>query len=276
MQRAMTTIRLATVVTVILAALTTVSASAAQPEPRAPAQSDPDGWVFYDNDDEPLADVTTKTYRGERVSTGGCQFSGSDILQPGSSIVVEREVAYNEGLCEVRVERGTLANPSLVGTGSVESSQMVEPSPDATVSTSSFVTTAAINRSKAYLKTYYEEPAQIDVDTTRPDVTWDWDGTCTVGTSYHHTIWDPFEKTGWYVRAYNQGIYGDCAVRTTSSFGHFVNGIFCLTVDTETFHDRSLVQGRANGSMYVSWNSYKRGGCNNLLSFNREYGFEAP
>ncbi len=276
MQRPIRNFLLTVFAVAVLVALTMESASAAQPSPRAPAEPDAGGWVFYDNDDERLTDVSTKTYRGQRTSTGDCRFSGTDVLQQSSSIIVEREVAYNQGRCEVRVERGKLLNPSSSGSEYVESSQRLEISEGVTSSTSPLFSVAAINRSKAYLKTYYEDPAQIDLDTTRPDVTWDWDGTCTVGTSYHRTLWNPYEETGWYIRANDMAIYADCAVRTTSAFGHFVNGVFCLTVDTETFHDRSVVQGRANGSMYVSWNSYKRGGCNNLLSFNREYGFEAP
>ena len=239
------------------------------------AQPDKQGWVHYTNTDEPLLDGVIKTYRGQRDKTGGCQFSGSEELLPGSPVVLEREISYNQSSCEMRVERGRLASPSPTEpSGLASASEAAAPGESAAASGSPDFSAAAVYSSKAYLKTYYEDPAQLDVDTVRPDVAWLWDGVCTVDTSYHTTLWHWLNDTGWRLRAYDMGTYADCGVRTTGSYGHFSNSIFCLTVDTETFHDRSLVQGRADGSAFFSWNSYKRGGCNNLLSFHSEYGFE--
>ena len=54
----------------------------------------------------------------------------------------------------------------------------------------------------------------------------------------------------------------------SSSYAHFRNGIFCLTIDTHTYYDRNNAYGKYNGYLVgqVTWR--KSGGCTGLLSFH--------
>jgi hypothetical protein len=130
-----------------------------------------------------------------------------------------------------------------------------------------------------FMKTFYEDPARIDVTSLRNDVEWTYSGGC--DTSYkwkRNATW--FTPSGWYLRYANDRPSLSCGNAVSNSDALMENDFFCSPESVYTHYNYNHeVEGRPNGSAVYSWNDYVDstfGVCCGLLSHHNTQGFETP
>ncbi|MBW3572593.1 MAG: hypothetical protein KY467_15935 [Gemmatimonadetes bacterium] len=110
-------------------------------------------------------------------------------------------------------------------------------------------------------------------------VAWSPDGTCawpagttaSVGRSYEWLGW-----TGWSLGAYTWSYGYGCDKVYNGSTVHFVNGVFCAFLTTNTYYEPARVEGLADSRAAFFWSNRKDGTCAFMLSDNRRYGHGTP
>jgi len=230
----------------------------------APGAGGTAGWtrVSYD---APLAKSQSYMLQGTRTSDGGCAFSGSLELAPGEAAVTERQTGLNLATCQAEIERGVPSASSADDAAPPDSSTLSGEAAAQGDLPGSDVPLAT--HSAGYLKTDWEDPVQIDVNSVRDNTDWYWNGNSVVAPVYGswHLGW--YSPSGWQLVSQNwQNTY--TSYQTTSShYAHFKNPYFCATIDTHSYYDRNTVHGRNNGSLVGVWNSWVSGGCTGLLHF---------
>jgi hypothetical protein len=124
-----------------------------------------------------------------------------------------------------------------------------------------------INRGVAALKTAWEDPLGIDVNSVQNTTDWHWNGNCVVSPVQNSQAQDWYTPTGWWRDSQNFQHSWNCTQTTSSSFGHFANDNFCPGGGNRThaYYDRNIVHGRYNGAATRSQNSWISGGCSFLL-----------
>lgn len=123
-----------------------------------------------------LPNASKKTLRGGRVAaeTGpeGCRYADSGTVStplPGTRNV-EREVAHNASACLIELESAVVdakAAP-LAQEGRTTGSQSAAPAAPTGLATSA--------NARAYHKTFFEDPPQRDVSSSRAEVSWSYNG----------------------------------------------------------------------------------------------------
>lgn len=109
-----------------------------------------------------------------------------------------------------------------------------------------------------------EDPPDIDVTSTRSDLTWWTEGNTFY--SHHLSVWEWFVPTGWFpgeltYRHQNNGTYA-----TTNTFGTYGNTIFCSPVAlTYTRHSDTFFRGWSDGSYRWRYELDWGGDCAFLL-----------
>lgn len=224
-----------------------------------------------------LRDSRTEWRQGEPLKGGGCRFAGSAKGNPDSSgVLEEREVAFDPHRCKIEVEIGRPTAGDLTASEGDSEAKTAELSPKnrpKDVKGSSGALAAATFSTRAFAKTFYEDPPQIDVNSVRAEVNWSYDGYCVVGSSYHTARWGWYSPTGWVREATDWGTYNSCYSASTNVYAKYRNAPFCFPWTTYTEYDRTWIVGYYQGSWYAQWNSYKWGGCTNLLSHHAQYGY---
>ncbi|HSR22675.1 MAG TPA: hypothetical protein VLW53_03925, partial [Candidatus Eisenbacteria bacterium] len=211
------------------------------------------------------AGSTTDTVTGTSDGAGGCTFTLTTSLAPGSTVKRVDELSYSASTCTSKLAytSGTYAAADTADASNVSNSGLVA----STLSgTAPAVTAATTIHSAGYLNSWFRDPAYITVNSVRNSTDWHWNGSCTVSPvygSYHYTWF-----AGWVKKSSNWNNYYTCYQSTSSSYVHYHDGAFCAFTDTEVYYNRNTVHGRYNGYLVgnVSW--YKSGHCSGLLSFH--------
>lgn len=115
------------------------------------------------------------------------------------------------------------------------------------------------------IKTVYEDPPQIDVNSVKASVSWSTSGG-NVTASHRQAHWGWYSPSGWSRNSHWWTSSHNSGFAWTSVYGKYKNPIFCLTVDTWTDYDTTNFRGNGNGSSSWWWSSDKWGGCNWLLN----------
>jgi len=227
----------------------------------------PADWVAYDI---APAGATVQTTVGTSDGQSGCVFSFSGSLAPGQTAERADEIGYSPSTCQSQIaytsgasaapEAAQPSNADTAGSGSVASTDTDTAPPPAT--------SAAVRHSAGYMKSWYRDPVHLTVNSVQNSTNWHWNGGCVVApvSGAHTYTW--FSGSGWSLQANNWQNNYSCAQSTSSSYAHFHNGIFCLTIDTDTYYNRNNVHGKANGVLTGNVKARKSGGCTGLLSFH--------
>jgi hypothetical protein len=228
-----------------------------------------------------LEEATRRTVRGVPID-GGCQFSGQETAGNDPRPVLERSVALDTTTCAMVVERGYVpaehvekvsdgAHEAGAAPGVSSSTEYGTPASEQDAGTDE-AGIMLTRRREAWHRTWWRDPPGIVVNSVKTNVRWTYDWSCTSNGNYW-TDYTWFSGSGWSKQASNTQIFNGCIAQTTSSYAHFRNGIFCFTIDTHAYYDRTVISGRIDGSYLMSWNTWVSGGCTSLLSFQRSHGF---
>lgn len=238
--------------------------------PAAAADTSSTAWVTYG---AVPAGGTVQTVQGVSDGAGGCAFNLSASLAPGATSTRVDEVAFNASSCQSQValtsgasSAAETAEPS--NTDATSSGDVVSPASSGLPQPADVIVAAAAIHSAGYMKSWYQDPVGLVVNSVRNGTDWYWDRTCVrppVFGSYRYTWFSP---SGWSLQANNWSNFYSCAQSTSSSYAHFHNGIFCAFIATDTYYNRNTVHGQANGTLAGSINAVKSGGCIGLLSFH--------
>lgn len=227
------------------------------------------GWTDYS--DAP-ADSTVETIQGTSDGAGGCILNLSASLSPGQDYTRADEIAFNSSTCQSKIafSHGSTApaEPAEPTDTTTSSSGLVPTtSSSSKITASTDATLATTYRSIGYMKSWYQDPVGLVVNSVKDTTDWYWNRICATGRygSYYYTWYSP---SGWQLKENNFQNYYTCYQTTVSSYAHFRNGIFCFTIDTHTYYDRNTVHGRYDGWLLGNVYAYKSGGCTSLLSFH--------
>ena len=239
--------------------------------PRVATADDTSGWVTYD---PPPPGATVQTLQGTSDGQGGCAFDFSASLAPGQSAARADEVAFNESTCQSQFaftyDDNAAPEAPLRSDGDSTSSGPV-PSPAETATTlgsRASAAAAAATHSAGYMKSWYQDPVTLVVNSVQNATDWNWDGTCVVAPVSGSYSYYWFGPSGWVLQANNwQNVY-NCTQSTSSSYVHYHNGVFCALIATDTYYNRNTVNGKFNGTLAGSVSALKAGGCIRLLSFH--------
>lgn len=273
----------------------------ALPATAAPDTLDPavltQGWVTYPT--TPVVEGVLKTVQGTREADGTCTLSLDLALPPNVAALEVHERAFNPDTCQSVIETSKPAP----GADDAAPDALVEgagwaaihPTPDAPTARPSErsaeaevpdvqlgvaapglaeladkMNSARYVNSKGYLKSYFEDPAQIDVNSVRNDTEWTWrtDAGACVSNAYGRYSYGWFTTSGWDKIDDNWQNYNDCYTHTVSSYAHYRNTKFCFTIDTNVYYDRNTVRGWYDGWLTGRADARKSGGCSALLSFH--------
>lgn len=242
----------------------------------------------------PLNDSSKATLRGRAVAESGaaknqtCRYSNSGVSSPNDllpgQVEVEREVAYDQSRCIVELERAVVSqeDPAVQESTSnrAGSTEVLAPSPPLQPETKSAKpsesvgTSAVINT--AIHKTYFEDPLQLDVNTTTAEVSWQFDGTCVTYSQDHWGRFHWLNETGWRLDSRSASADRACGYATTTANAQYSNGTFCTLLrgtpqpTTYTEYTPTLIQGRPDGRYYWYYQWYRSGGCREFLFFHSE------
>ncbi|RKS08529.1 hypothetical protein DFP74_4238 [Nocardiopsis sp. Huas11] len=252
-----------------LIAVAAASASAQEQTPYEPPTPDSSGWIVYTDVVARSADVYT--VQGEAGEEGTCHFQDEASLAPGESAVTVNEVAFNPDTCQSRLASTPVAGSEEAPAGNEETEAIREASAEAGSEAEAEAARAA-TRSEGYLWSWYEDPPGIKVAEVANHTTWSWNGSGVLsspgpvgnqGTRH-------FSTSGWSLESHNWNNVYNSSQTTSSTYAHFRNNLFCVTIDTHVYADRNTVHGQASGNLRGVWNWSKSGGCNSLLSFNHQ------
>jgi hypothetical protein len=180
--------------------------------------------------------VTTRTYSGEHSLKGAdslCSFT-SETTEPADSpvgvVYEEREILFDETNCTLTTEIGEQIVAEAKQEGHATSD--VTKNPGSTVgglesqasSRSLEAPVAAASATRyAYLKTYYEDAVNIDLNSVTARVKWTYNGSCVTASSNHTASYGWFTTTHWQ-KHYSTVTSGrSCSEAYTRAVAHFSN-----------------------------------------------------
>jgi|GEM_PF-6279676 len=232
-------------------------------------------WTRYDYAEPLGGDVVVHSYDGEKTDAG-CRFSGGETYPADydlPSILEERETAVNMVDCVMTTEMGVSAdqtNSDQKGSTYVtESARSTKGFGFTQAAAGAGVVALASTTKSGWQKTYYEDPVGKDVNSSKVNLTWTYNGTCVTSMSNNTTDYGWWSLTGWSKGPSATTANRTCAEAYTRSTSEFINGIFCSTVDTHTSYNPNKFSGLEDGSRSLYWIADKWGGCTNLLTFHR-------
>lgn len=221
------------------------------------------GWITY-NEGYKLANSAVSLVAGVRQTDGTCEPPDTTVsLTPGQPATDVREVAFNPGLCQFKIERGTPPASELAKDNKLDPAYSTD-SASVGVACSVFK-----SHSWGYLRSWWEDPFGIDVNVVRNNTDWHWDFVqiCppVVGKRYYG--W--YSPTGWQLMENHWTNTWDTNQTTSSSYVRFRNGRFCYPGTVNTTYDRNGAYGQKDGNLFVRVHSVTKGpGCIYLLHFH--------
>jgi hypothetical protein len=264
-------VRMASLVTVGSAVLAAPTPGWAQDAPPPGTDWVTYGWSFS------LGDSQHHLLQGKSVGYRACEFKEALSLPPGQQAVEAREVALNLDSCQSVVETGI--PPQDVIQQDAAGFRGLRTSAARRVDGAGAVDTAAAAgrvRSAGYLKSTYEDPVEIDVNSVRNNTDWFWNGERVSGPVRSARAYGWYTPSGWELEGNNWRHRFTSYQSTSSSYAHFKNDVFCRALigpifgrTTHTYYNRNTVHGRKNGDLVGIWKVRKTGGCNDLLHFEK-------
>lgn len=230
---------------------------------------DSQGRVFYDVDLSTLPGAEVTVEQGDRTERGTCRFHTDQHGTAGTpSVLVVTELSFDPHTCTRQLARAEYTRGAVPP--SVRNEFAAHPD-TATDSVSSapepgFGTLATWSGS---LKVNVEDPPQIDVTTTKSDITW-----TSGGSASQTSHWGWYSPSGWGRESYDYNHYDGITLASVNTTAHYRNGVFCLTIDTHTYHNQTYFRGDFDGGWYWSYEVDKSGGCTGLLHY--EYIVDTP
>ena len=231
-------------------------------------------WDYPNSLDATSRQVTI--YQGKKNSQGGCSYSGEDTVEYQSTrrlVTVERQIAEQPGLCLMMTESAEYQISQALEDGLLEPSDLASPTGPGNIGNDDRSGSTLILEShytyNGSIKSYYEDPPQLDVNSIHTKLSWTKNSRCiTAAHGSSSPSW--IEESGWQRIKYTYTEEAPtCYEAWRSAFGQFKNPYFCVTIDTWT---ELTAQYRAwnNGrSGTATWRSDKWGGCTFLLSFQK-------
>lgn len=251
---------------VLLVALVAAAQSAMSGE-ASPARAGDGTFVYAPTPTGP--GVTVVVVQGTPDADLDCTFDMHAELAPGQEAITADELSFDPATC-----MSTYA----VQTFTVDAPVDTDQGPDtfrgnksvavnrSTGSTSSL--TSSGTHSAGYMKSYYEDPAQIDVNSVNNGTDWYWTGSC-INTVYGSYSYGWYSRSGWELKENNwHNYYYGCTNSESSSYVHYRNGKFCASIDTHTYYNRNKVEGWYDGWLKGYVSASKKGGCTGFLSFH--------
>jgi len=216
----------------------------------------------------------------------GCRFRGQVEYEPGSApngtVFVQRVVSQNPLDCRMVFESAWLTPETAEGLGfdvsgldGVSASDRANNSPVGTQhdNARSNPTDQPVQASSGYswdgvIKGRTKEIINLDVAKTNSRVKWNSSSTC-VTSSWGQSYWWWRSSTFWGRSEQSNSHNGICW-RSQSTYGRYVNGVFCATNDTTISHNVQFT-AKPNGASAAEWDLTKWGGCSWLLDSEHTY-----
>jgi hypothetical protein len=206
------------------------------------------------------------------TSTGsGCDFTYSGVASSSFQGQEQDEVAFDPSTCQALYDVGPVQHSlsELGGVSALTSGQTTQ------------LTTGT--RVAFFLKTFYEDPARIDVSSLRDDLEWRWSGKMNLSDKWKRDAhW--FTPSGWVSDGGSDSPSFGAGNAVISSTWKMENDVFCPEVfkDPEFVHtdyNGTKLDGQPTGVMRYSWHDYVSstlGLCYHLLSHHHVEKFETP
>lgn len=218
------------------------------------------GWyIFYSL--PPIRASHIYSVQGTTVP-GGCRYSDSLTLAPGSPGVAEQEVAEKPSTCQVLMERGL---PS--------SSAEVHGIGGKAVSYSDTANGAVSKPTPGNIPQYYTahsfakftDPPGKTVTSSYARLDWQTNGYTVVppATGTMQEYW--LSGTGWTQDWSNPKTWLDFQAHAMDS-AKYHNPVFCFGQTTYNEYDQTQINGNGDGTFNGIFNFYKWGACNTWLS----------
>lgn len=144
------------------------------------------GWYISQTAPEyPLKDSLTYLKQG-KVVRGRCQFSGVERPPADGDSIEERALAINNLTCQAFVERGIPPADAYAtellqeGEEELSNTQDSVTNDDEASAEGGFTTAATKRHARGFLKTWWEDPARIRVNSVRNSTNWHYNGNCVV------------------------------------------------------------------------------------------------
>jgi hypothetical protein len=240
---------------------------------------DSEGRVRYNVDLMELPGATISAEKGVRTAKGSCTFDTEQRGKAGKAkVLIVTEISYDPTTCSREVARAEYDRNALPASVRAKIDARPDTSDensetDKTAKAQTAVATAAAGGPwSGSLKVNVEDPPQIDVTTTKSYLTWSTDDVYLY--SDHKAEWGWFTGSGWGRESYNWTHDNNGWYAYTDTTAHYRNGVFCLTIDTHTYHNQTYFEGWYDGYWYWSYQVDKSGGCTDLLHY--EYIAETP
>ena len=271
-------IRIKIKVRLSVAALSAIALLAAAQTSMAAVTLEGPNVITYEHD-VTLENTSRSILEGERLVSGGCEFSGKRTLNQEAR-VTELELAFDPDTCRSLIESGTRVSgdvsPEPDAERQARTQSVAAADGDAGVETGGEFSVIS-RRTRASLHSFYEDPPGINVTDVTNSVEWTADATCalppgTVADAATELAW--FSPSGWGLQNAVFSFGGSCDGVGSQSDVHYKNGIFCLFMDTDNYYEPNRVIGQAGGTALYIWAQRKEGTCAFLLSANREFSWE--
>lgn len=173
------------------------------------------------------------------------------------------------------VPEGGVGEPPQVGVlGSSDISGSFAAGDDAAV--------ASIVSDTGYGRFWFEDPANIDVNSMRQELFWSYTAPtgCVKSQSSSMSL-NEFGLSGWVQNEQGRRVGFTCTRAFTGGYAKFSNSPFCKALigpfanTTRVYYNRSVVRGYQTGPITINTRYTKKGGCSSLLSPHnivRKYG----
>ena len=223
-------------------------------------------WTIYDDGDLLTGSVyglqqgTAVTGGNSDDTTGDCDLPEQSLkLTSGQSVKDLREIAFNPVTCQFLVETG-VPSPSVVDAGAKSDASSATQLNDIWSDTASSGQ-VGLRHSSGYWRTWFEDPARIDVAVAGVGTNWHWSGLIVyppVSNTVHYHWYDP---SGWGLFEHNWQRGYDSTRSTSSVYAHYSNGSWpgCFNHHTHITFNRTRIHGYYNGDLWGFSYARKRG-----------------
>jgi hypothetical protein len=247
------------------------------------------GWVATPEGDE-LDNSQVETVQGTPQGNDVCQYNITTELPPGQDEVAQQEIAENPSTCQMRLEEGTPADDNASPASSarrssekgVRSHQPRRLSATTSASGSGWVigdlqtsdagddgTYAPVYEKAAVYRTWYEDPAGLDVNKVSNNIQWKYNGNCVVHKAYAVPGLNWLWESGWNLADWDGNFDVNCNHARQAIYAHFNNYAFCQSW-TDVYYDRNHFAGKPDGT-WTGGTSYSKSGlCAGALSFHAD------
>lgn len=202
-----------------------------------------------------LKNARKVTLQGRPTSGGGCIFPIPEIqVQPGENAKAAYQRSANFKKCTTVVEIGELEiDNGRNGGDDPNNTVVIEPTQQlnrvqARQPQAETIGTFASGTKTGYYRTYWQDIADIEVNSVKVSLTWSWNGTCVTQASSSAT-WTFRSGTGWTNPSRGAWQANGCLFTKGYADAQFQNKPFCYPVTVDVFYDNVSTYGYNNGAL---------------------------